>query len=236
MSAEVYSSVVARQCTVIIASDETLPELARRAGGPSSEVLTFSDLDALMALDAITERRPPLVIIERQFAATPRGQALVNRLKADPTLARTEIRLASLDGAARAGAAHRADERAADAPAAAGRTASSPSAQALDRRGTRRAPRVKMAGPVDVLVDGRAVTLLDLSVFGAGVMSSTILKPNQRVRIMLPDDVAVVRFSAQVVWAAFEIPPDTGPRYRAGLEFVDASPGSVEAFCARHKA
>ena len=26
------------------------------------------------------------------------------------------------------------------------------------------------------------------------------------------------------------------PRYRAGLEFVDADPASVDAFCQRHKA
>jgi hypothetical protein len=38
-----------------------------------------------------------------------------------------------------------------------------------------------------------------------------------------------------VAWASFEIPPKDGPRYRAGIEFVDADAEALEAFCIRHK-
>ena len=31
-----------------------------------------------------------------------------------------------------------------------------------------------------------------------------------------------MRFNAIVAWASFEIPPKIGPRYRAGIEFIDA--------------
>ena len=31
-----------------------------------------------------------------------------------------------------------------------------------------------------------------------------------------------MRFTASVVWTSFEIPPNSGPRYRAGLDFPDA--------------
>jgi hypothetical protein len=105
----------------------------------------------------------------------------------------------------------------------------------LDQRGTRRAPRHRIRGRVEILVDGNIATLVDLSVVGAQVMSPTILKPNQRVRMALTDDLGNVRFNASVAWASFEIPAGSGPRYRAGLAFVDADAPSVDAFCMRHK-
>jgi len=39
-----------------------------------------------------------------------------------------------------------------------------------------------------------------------------------------------------VAWASYEIPPNSGPRYRAGLRFIDADEGSIGGFCQRHKA
>ena len=66
-------------------------------------------------------------------------------------------------------------------------------------------------------------------------MSPTILRPNQRVRVALTDDAGTVRVSAAVAWAAFEIPPKTAPRYRVGVEFTDADPSAVDAFCDRHR-
>ncbi len=72
-------------------------------------------------------------------------------------------------------------------------------------------------------IDGNPATLLDLSIVGAMVVSPTILRPNQRVRMSLPDESRPVRFSAGVAWASFEMPKG-GPRYRAGIEFFDADP------------
>jgi hypothetical protein len=106
----------------------------------------------------------------------------------------------------------------------------------LDQRGTRRAPRFKMAGGVDALIDGNTVTVIDLSTVGAQVVSTTILRPNQRVRMVLTDEQGLVRLSAAVVWASFETAPGSGPRYRAGLEFHGADTHAVDAYCARHTA
>jgi hypothetical protein len=61
------------------------------------------------------------------------------------------------------------------------------------------------------------------------VVSPTILRPNQRVRMTLPDVTRALRFSAAVAWAAFEMPKG-GPRYRAGIEFFSADPAAVERF------
>jgi PilZ domain len=87
---------------------------------------------------------------------------------------------------------------------------------------------------VDVVIDGNVATLVDLSVIGAQVVSPTILKPNQRVRISISEGNKPLRFSAAVAWASFELAA-TGPRYRAGLEFFDADANAVRQFCEAKK-
>jgi hypothetical protein len=68
-------------------------------------------------------------------------------------------------------------------------------------------------------------------VIGAQVVSQTILKPNQRVRMSLPHTPRPIRFSAGVAWAAFEMPKGRPtPHYRAGLEFFDADADAVGQF------
>ncbi len=211
---------------VIIGPPDTLAALTAHAH--ASEVYSFSDADALEALDEITRRQPPVVVLDRLFAATSRGAALINRIKADPALDRTEIRIVSPEtGRARVSPRLAADPHAEPVPAA----AAAATAPALDQRGTRRAPRFRLAKGIEVLIDGNPATLVDLSAVGAQVVSATILRPNQRVRLTLPDPSRPLRFSAVVAWAAFEL-PKTPPsaQYRAGVAFVDADPAAVTAF------
>ncbi len=204
-----------------------------------SEVLTFSDAEALRALEEIVKRRPLAVELERQFAATPRGAALINRIKADPSLAGSELRVVSHDSDY-ARVVPRAD--AAEPPAAPAVAIleppppeAAPAPPPLDHRGTRRAPRFRIAGEVNVLIDGNTAKVLDLSTVGAQVISPTIVKPNQHVRVALADDHGALRFHAVIAWAFFEIPGNAGPQYRAGVDFVDANSDGVGAFCLRHK-
>jgi hypothetical protein len=211
--------------TVIIASPEHLPALQARATAAApeheiQELLTFADADALRALEAITKRKPAVVALERLFAATPRGAALINRVKADSSLRACEIRVVS----------HDSDYvRVSPRPPA-------PAPAPLDQRGTRRALRVRMSPRADATVDGHQASLVDLSTVGAQVVSSGMLKPNQRVQVVLADDSGLVRFSADVAWASYEIPPKGGPRYRAGIAFIDAEAAAVDAYGLRHKA
>jgi len=197
-----------------------LPGLQERAGKINGEVLTFTDADALAAVQAIVKHRPQVIALERNFAVTPRGAALINRIKVDPSLRQSEIRVLS----------HNSDYMRVvpRAPAAV--------APALDQRGTRRALRSKMAARVEALLDGKTAMLIDLSIVGAQVVSVSMLKPNQQITVGLKDEVADVRFNASVAWTSFEIPPNSGPRYRAGINFTDADAAAVDAYCARHKA
>ncbi len=85
------------------------------------------------------------------------------------------------------------------------------------------------------MIDGNPAALINLSVVGAQVVSPTILKPNQRVRMTLPDSEGPIRVLAGVAWAAFEM-PKSGPVYRAGIEFYDAETGSLDRFIEANKA
>ena len=81
---------------MLIGGGEHLPALKERINEPG-ELLAFTDAEALRALEIVLKRRPDVVALERLFAATPRGAALINRIKADPTLVDTEIRIISHD-------------------------------------------------------------------------------------------------------------------------------------------
>jgi len=201
--------------TVLIASPEYLPALKERK--ELGEVVAFADTDALKALDLITRQRPKVVALERDFAATSRGSALINRIKADPSLTECEIRIISHDNGDGTTSPDSVVETAAPVVVAA----------PLDQTGTRRAPRFNITDGVEVQVDGKPAALINLSLVGAQVLSPTILKPNQRVRFILADKPKAVRIGSVIAWAAFEL-PKAGPRYRAGVEFLEADQTAVQ--------
>ena len=106
----------------------------------------------------------------------------------------------------------------------------------LDWHGTRRAARFRIRQGVEIQLDGNPANLVDLSVMGAQVISATILRPNQRVRISVPTDDFVMRFRGAVAWAKFELPkPTEPPRYRAGVEFADADAAAMDEYCSKFK-
>jgi len=212
--------------TVLIAPSEQLQALMEREEFSGAQ--TFSAQEALRALEVITRKRPDVVALEQTFAATTRGTALINRIKADPRLSTCEIRVVAHDSEyARVPASAAAPVADGSAVAVA---APAPAAAPLDQRGTRRAPRVRIVDGVEVAIDGNVATLVDLSAIGAQVVSPTILKPNQRVRMSMGDVNKPLRFSAGIAWASLEL-AKTGPRYRAGLEFFDADADAVQQFC-----
>ena len=81
--------------TVLIAAPEHLPALKEHG---FADALAFSDADALKALEAITREKPRVIALEKLFAATSRGAALIKRIKADPSLTGCEIKIVAHDG------------------------------------------------------------------------------------------------------------------------------------------
>ncbi len=226
--------------TVLIAAPEHLQALKQHG---FSEALAFSDADALKALEAITREKPPAVVLEHLFAATSRGAALIKRIKADPSLRGCEIKIVSHDGKPLTPKKNKKEadtsasapaEPAAPPPPPPPATTAVPAAP-LDQRGTRRGPRFNIASGIEVLIDGKPANLINLSVVGAQVVSPTILKPNQRVRMVLQDPDGPIRCMAGVAWAAFEM-PKSGPVYRAGLEFFDAESTNLDRYIETNKA
>ena len=237
---------------VIIAALNLTPSLCERLAD-EGELLTFADTEPIQALQTILEQRPRLIVLERLFAATPRGAALINRIKTDPQVSQAEIRVmshtgdytrvvsrgtgtlaepAAIETAAIVPPTSLAVETAEEVASVA--TAEQP--RQLDWHGTRRAPRFRIRENVEIQLDGNPAHLVDLSVMGAQVLSATILRPNQRVRISVPTDEFVMRFRGAVAWAKFELPrPTEPPRYRAGVEFSDADPSAMDDYCGKNK-
>jgi hypothetical protein len=214
---------------VLIGPSDALPGLQERLD-PSAEVQNFTDSEALEALDFIIKVKPALVAMHDEFADSSRGHALINRIKDDATLSGVEVRVMAKNAAqnrvavkrgAQGGGAVAVDE---------------PKKPALDQKGTRRAQRVRIKDGVEVAVDGNPAALVDLSTVGAQVVSPTVLKPNQRVRIVMGDGKTSVKCAGAVAWAAFEMPKGMPTRYRAGIDWgVTPEAPNVEGFAKKHK-
>jgi hypothetical protein len=236
---------------VVIAASNLMPglcgHLAEEANG--EELLTFADTEPIRALQAILEHRPRLIVLERLFAATPRGAALINRIRTDPQISAAEVRVMSHTGDY---VRHVSKSVIVEEPSpvevatvlvgedyAAVPVATAPATETprqLDWHGTRRAPRHRLRPGVEIQLDGNPVAIVDMSIVGAQVVSATILRPNQRVRVSVPADDFVMRFRGTVAWAKFELPkPSEPPRYRAGVEFNDADTAAMDTYCTRHK-
>ncbi len=176
--------------------------------------------------------------IERGFAGTSRGAALIERVKADPRLTACEIRVVAYDSDY-ARVSPRSEEQASSVPAAVAPgpavvEAVPPAVAPLDQRGTRRAQRVRIADGVEVQIDGNKASLVELSPVGAQVISPTILRPNQRVRFTLAGPTKPTRCRAAVAWASLEMPQGV-PRYRAGIELFDADQATITRFIQANK-
>ena len=231
---------------VVIAASNLMSSLCERLSG-EGELLKFSDTEPIQALQSIMEGRPEVIVLERLFAATPRGAALINRIRTDPNLAQSEVRVMSHTGdymrqvarpAAAVGAGPVVAVETGSTGAAVASPAPTPEAapRGLDWHGTRRAPRTRVRRGVEIQLDGNPVAVIDVSTVGAQVVSGTILRPNQKVRVSIPQEDALVRCRGTVPWARFELPkPSAPPVYRAGIEFIDADDAAVDEFCTRNR-
>jgi len=225
---------------VVISAEALTQELVERLRleGVEGDLRTFPDSEPIPALQAIIQAPPDLIVLERLFAATPRGAALINRIKTDPALGTCEVRVLSHSGdyarvvvtptqpaAALAGGGH---AHGGSEPAGAADTGPN-----MDWHGTRRGPRHHVRPGIEMQFDGNPATIVDLSAYGAQVLSPTVLRPNQKVRISLPSDEFVMRFRGTIVWAQFEL--TRVPQYRAGVEFTDADARALDLFCMKNK-
>lgn len=213
---------------VLIAPTDKLPGLQERLD-PAAKIDTFTDQEALEALDHIIRTKPLIVAMQDRFADSSRGQALINRIRDDKALGDVEVRVMANNASPHRVAVKRGGHR-----AAAG--ANDEAKPALDQRGTRRAPRIRIKDGVEISVDGNAAQLVDLSSVGAQVVSPTVLKPNQRVRIVMGEGKGSVKCAGAIAWAAFEMPKGTATRYRAGIDWgFNSESANVDKFAKKNR-
>ena len=215
---------------MLIGPSDALPGLQERLD-QNAEVQTFTESEALEALDHIIRTKPALIALQEEFSATSRGSALINRIKDDPNLAACEVRVLARDAKPR-----RMAKRASAASGGAAVAVDEQPKPALDVKGTRRAPRIRIKDGIEVAVDGTPAALVDLSTVGAQVVSPTVLKPNQRVRLTFGEGKTAIRCSGAIAWAAFEMPKGMPTRYRAGIDFATTTDvDTIAGFAKKNK-
>ena len=212
---------------VLIGPADALPALRERVDS-GAELHQFTDQEALEALDHIIRNKPRIIALDNEFSTSSRGAALINRIKDDPSLVNCEVRVIAHDNALNRVAVRRP-------PGHGAAIAVEEPKSALDQRGTRRAPRYRMKDGIEILVDGNAAALVDVSTVGAQVLCPSVLRPNQRVRMTLTDQKGAIRCNGSIAWASLELPKGLPPRYRAGIDMTGADPEAVKNFAERHK-
>jgi hypothetical protein len=102
-------------------------------------------------------------------------------------------------------------------------------------QGVRSANRFSFREPLVVQINGEPGLLFDLSIAGCQVQSTSRLKPNHGIRVILPRDAKAFTCHGKVVWARLELPAAGRPLgYRAGVQFTKPDEAAIEAFLARH--
>jgi len=211
------ASTTSHPCTLFIGSAPLLEAWNARAKSVDT-VIPVVHTDLSQALEIIGTRHPEVVVIEQAVAASGSGSALMARLHNERFARGIEIRLLPPGRAADLMSSEPGDVHP--------QVWLSVLAEPLPARPTRRAARIQARDEEQAFIDGTAVTLLDLSASGAQVKSPVVLRPQQRVRLVLPPERGSVKTAAIVAWSRFEIGPT--PHYRAGIAFSRAIPNLVE--------
>jgi PilZ domain-containing protein len=209
---------------VIIARSEHVPALRRRLRGDPT-VSVFGESESLHALAAILAHPPNLLALDSPFITTARGAALIARVKTASHLADVELRVLTEDDA-------KIPNIFAEQMTCAS-TSLRKTSLPINRFGTRRVARFPMNGHVDIVINGERSQLVNLSVTGAQALVPMRLRPEEPVRILLPDGAAENRYRGVVAWSVAE-PSSSALLYRVGLQFVDPETDLIEAFCVLH--
>lgn len=190
------------------------------------------------AMESIKNFQPKLVAVDASFAQTLTGAAFIERVE-KLAIADGEIRLiARIEGAwvttsrgPTTGVVVSSAPGVVDAPS----LVAPVTAARLAAVSTRRAPRFLVRNPLDVVVENGSASLIDISILGAQVVSGPVLRPNQKIRIALPDTRDLLHVMAHVAWSTFEKPKLVSEaHYRAGIEFSGAAQEALEDYRRRH--
>jgi hypothetical protein len=196
---------------VLIASEDVLAGWSASAARPAG-ILALADVDDQHALAVIARRRPKVVVLMQIFASSARGASFVSQLRGNADLAAVDIRVLP---AARSPLLGSAEVLAGHVLASA--------AQPLPAGPARRAPRITMPSGIEARIEGARAALVNVSPFGAQVISPKALRPNQQVEVVIDRYEVGLHTRAEIVWSSLEL-SQAGMTYRAGIAFPDAHP------------
>lgn len=94
----------------------------------------------------------------------------------------------------------------------------------------RDAKRVRMRQGTFVSVDGMPGQLIDLSLGGAQIVLTQMVKPNQVVRATIPTAGERIICRGRIVWVVYEQPETSVAVYRTGMKFTDVDTTAIEDF------
>ena len=175
----------------MVAATEAIPAL-NDLPGVGRHILVFADADALRVLQAVTEHRPNLVVLQRQFLATPRCASLIARIRTDSALSHAQIRvLANVNEYI-----HLVSRRAQAGLELDTAMPGEPLPTHYDGAQTTR--RFKMRPDVEVRLDEYVTALVNLSHTGVQLLVPKALRLNQQVRVSIEDEVEIFRLRAAV--------------------------------------
>ena len=219
----------------IVIADVTRLSAIRDGVRLAGRAMHFTGGNLGTALESIRTHQPKLVAIDALLARTPQGAAFVDRVE-KLAVAGSDIRLiAKRDGGWVTMSRDSDLIVAASGPAVV--AASRPPVVAAHKvaLNTRRAPRFLVRDPLKAVVENGGASLVDISVLGAQIMSEPALRPNQKIKVALPDTDDMLHVTAHVAWSMFEKPTSaTEAHYRAGIEFADAAQRALEEYRRRH--
>jgi hypothetical protein len=207
---------------VIISQPDQKGALQKRLGADPT-VLIFPDSDSLQALEIILSTQPKIVALNKTFVTTARGAGLVARLKSDPALTGTDVRVLIEDE-------NRMPLLLSD-PATSAEKALLETSRPLDRAGTRAALRYVMDRRA-VVVNGERGNLIDLSVTGAQVLLPMRVRLNEPVRMVFSDKGGEPRYGGTIVWSV-AVPGGGTIQYRAGVKLINPDTQWLEDYCVR---
>ena len=194
--------------TVLIASEHLVAKWSEQVA--PLDLIAIADRDARNAPGIIKQHKARVVVLERLFANSAKGLALIQELRSNPELVQLEIRMLPEDQAAALGY-H-----------ATGRALAHMSTP-LGRQPSRRARRVALQPGTTALLNGTDVDVVELSVAGAHVIASTMVKPHENVWVAIVRGDESLRTNGTVAWARAEIDAHR-LRYHAGIAFTEHRP------------
>lgn len=212
------------ESTLVVARNDLTPALRRRFGFDPA-VVVFSAAEATHALSMMLNRSLPVVALDRFFASSPAGANFVSDIRS--VRPDSEIRILTDEGSHVPLVLRR--------PVLGTGRATVAAASHVLTGPARRAPRYPLPSGHEALVNGSPTVLVNLSVTGAQLVSPVVLRPAQEVGVALTNEASEIELQAAVAWSAFERSRKTGETcYRAGLEFADAEPHLLEAYCTKY--